>query len=173
MKSNLSFVFACLIATIAFIFSCQPTENITPENPVTIAQKKGKGNGKGKNNDGGDDGGTVTPPPVAGDTYQLESASDADPLYKFTFYNSDTEVLLQTDPSITTWGTDYWGYWTDTFPYANNQVNYIVGLTNVTYDFQFLPGDKVDVTRTLIVTPYTGGSPTTTVTHPGVYSLVQ
>lgn len=104
-------------------------------------------------------------------TYQLDQADDWDPLYRFSIYVGQS-MLLETDPTVTSWGTNYWGYWSNSFPYANNEVNYIIGLTNTTYQFQPLPGGKFDVTKILIVQPYPSGTPTTTVTHPGVYKLV-
>lgn len=127
---------------------------------------KGKGKGKGGNNQN-DPG--VNPFVI---TYQLYEADDNDPLFRFSISQSGELILLETDATVASWGTDYWGYWSDPFPYANNEVNYIIGLTNTTYQFQPLPGDKIDVTKTLIVQPYPSGTPTTTITHPGVYALV-
>jgi hypothetical protein len=127
---------------------------------------KGKGKGKGNNNqnDPEEDPFVIT--------YQLYQADDSDPLFRFSISQSGELVLLESDATVASWGTDYWGYWSDPFPYANNEVNYIIGLTNTTYQFQSLPDNKIDVTKILIVQPYPSGTPTTTLSHPGVYGLV-
>ena len=47
---------------------------------------------------------------------------DYDPLYRFGIEGD--EVLLRTDPTVTTWGEDYWGYWDEPYTMVNNQVFY-------------------------------------------------
>jgi hypothetical protein len=91
----------------------------------------------------------------------LYQADDSDPLFRFSISQSGELMLLESDATVASWGTDYWGYWSDPFPYANNEVNYIIGLTNTTYQYQPLPGDKIDVTKILIVQPYPSGDCTT------------
>ncbi|UCF64411.1 MAG: hypothetical protein JSW33_00875 [bacterium] len=154
------------------ISSCEkdlnsPTDEILSSNKISPNNLK-KGKGKGKASD---------PEPDPGEdpfirTYQLFEAIDGDPLYKFSISQSDQLIWLETDPTITSWGATYWGYWSDPFVYSNHEVNYIIGLTHTTYRFQELPGNKFDVTKTLVVQPYPSGSPTTTDTHPGIYILV-
>ena len=103
-------------------------------------------------------------------TYQLVERDDFDPLWRFT--KSGNSMQFETDPSVTSWGTDYWGYWRNPYTLSNdNTVNYIIGLTNTTYTFTIQADGKVDVAKTLIVNPYLGGSPTTTITHMGLYEL--
>ena len=46
-------------------------------------------------------------------TWQLVEPVDADPLWRIV--KTGDALLLQTDPSVTSWGTDYWGYWTDAY----------------------------------------------------------
>jgi len=111
------------------------------------------------------------PEPIPGGAqYQLAEVDDFDPLWRFTV--SGNHVLLQTDPSITSWGTDYWSYWSDPYAFHDGVVDYTVGLTHTTYVFTPLGDDRYDVTKTLVVQPYNGGGPTTTVTHPGIYGPV-
>lgn len=109
-------------------------------------------------------------PNPSGAVFQLAEVDDFDPLWKFTV--SGNHVLLQTDPSITSWGTDYWGYWSDPYAFQGGVVDYTVGLTHTTYVFTPLGDDRYDVTKTVVVQPYNGGGPTTTVTHPGIYGPV-
>jgi hypothetical protein len=168
-KLSLLFGFMVIFLFAALIISCEK-EVFSPANETyssdIISNKNiNKGKGKGKNRD-------IKPvEDTLGTTYQLYLADDFDPLYKFTISPSGDLMLLETNPTVTSWGTNYWGYWSDPFLYANNEVNYIIGLTNTTYRFQPLPGNKMDVTKTLIVQPYPSGPPTTTETHPGVYIL--
>ena len=82
-------------------------------------------------------------------------------------------MLFETDPTVTTWGTDYWGYWDEPYTYANGEVEYFIGLTYTVYEFTQVSSNTIDVTKTLVVTPYLGGTATTTVTHPGTYTIVQ
>lgn len=165
-----------IIAVMGLLISCEKNVNSpadgTNSNEITSETAFNKGNGKSKGKHKDDIGDIPDPnqdPFIA--TYQLHQADDFDPLYRFSISQSGQLMLLETDPTVTSWGTDYWGYWSDPFPYANNEVNYIIGLTNTTYQFQPLPGNKIDVTKILIVQPYPSGTPTTTVTHPGVYIL--
>jgi hypothetical protein len=148
-----------------------PTDEINPSGMISENNfNKGNGQGKGKNNDNDNGDNSEEDPFVS--TYQLYQADDSDPLFRFSISRSGELMLLETDAAVTSWGTDYWGYWSDPFPYTNNEVNYIIGLTNTTYQFQPLPDNKIDVTKILLVQPYPSGTPTTTTSHPGVYGLV-
>ena len=135
--------------------------------------KRGSNNGKDKGGKGGDD---PAPDPTEDDpfviTYIIDEVDEWDPLYKFSISESGTLMKFETDPTITTWGTDYWGSWADPYPYENNKVNYIKGLTNNTYEFEFLSDGRVDVVTTLIVQPYPSGTPRTTVKHIGIYKVL-
>jgi hypothetical protein len=111
-----------------------------------------------------------TPAPQTSTTYQLSVRDAFDPLYRFT--QSGNEVLLQTDPTVTFWGTDYWGYWKNPFPMTGNAVVIRIGLTVTTYDFTPRSDGTIDVLKTLVVTPYQGGAPTTTVTHVGIFARI-
>jgi hypothetical protein len=182
MKFNLSFVLFRVItifAAFVMLSSCEkdvysPADEINSSRiMVEDNLKKDKGKGKGRNNQNDPPADPVDPvvdPFVS--TYQLDQADDFDPLFRFSISQSGELMLLETDPTVTSWDTDYWGYWSDPFPYTNNEVNYIIGLTNTSYHFQSLPDNKIDVTKILIVQPYPSGTPTTTITHPGVYNLV-
>ena len=157
-----------LFIVAILITSCERELNSPTDKISQNDLKKVQGKGKGKITD---------PEPDPNEdpfikTYQLFQAIDGDPLYKFSISQSGQLMLLETDPTITSWGTNYWGYWSDPFAYSNHEVNYIIGLTNTTYRFQELPGNKFDVTKTLVVQPYPTGTPTTTETHPGIYILV-
>lgn len=136
--------------------------------------KRGSNNGKGKGGNGGDD---PVPDPTEDDpfvvTYIIDEIDEWDALYKFSISESGTLMKFETDPTITSWGTDYWGSWADPFPYKDNKVNIIKGLTNTTYEFEFLSDGRVDIVKTLITQPYPSGTPRTTVTHPGIYKLLQ
>lgn len=177
MKFNILFArlgTIAIIAAVALLMSCEkdvysPADESSSSGTLSDAGfNKGHGKGKGKHSD--DPIPDPTPDPFVV-TYELDQAGDFDPLFKFSISQSGQLMLLETDPTVATWGTDYWGYWSDPFSYTNNEVNYIIGLTNTTYQFQPLPGNKMDVTKILVVQPYPSGTPTTTVSHPGVYSL--
>ena len=162
---------ALFIFTILFTSCEKEAYQISDlENSSEVFSKKpvNPGNGNGKP-DKGDD--PVEPDPFVA-TYRLVQADDNDPLYQFSISQSGTLMLLETDPTVTSWGTDYWGYWSNPYPFQNNQVNYTIGLTETTYEFTPLAGDRYDVVKTLIQHPYLGGTSTTTVSHPGVYELV-
>jgi len=178
MKSMLRLTTLLSTLTVIFLFtSCDKedlqTAGATGQDEITVRGGKGNNNGKGKGNQGDGSGG-VDPVPIDYDaTYQISEVDDPRPLYKFSIATTGDLMLLQTDPSITSWGTDYWGYWADPFPYADGIVHYIDGLTEVTYEFSPLSGDKFDVTETLRVTSYNSGAVTTTVWHLGIYSRVE
>lgn len=101
--------------------------------------------------------------------YQVSAYDDADPLYRFGIDNELGIIRLETDPSVTSWGTDYWGYWSDPFPFDGSSVSYTNGLSHTTYTFVPSLGGGLDVTKTVVVDPYLGGEPTTTVKHVGVF----
>jgi len=173
-KSSALLLVISIFISAFLTISCEKMVN-SPADEINSANnagqnnfEKGKGKGKGK--------GTIPDPepdPIPFvKTYQLFQAVDWDPLYKFSISESGQLMLLETDSTVTSWGSNYWGYWSDPFVYSNNEVNYIIGLTNTTYRFQALPDNKIDVTKTLIVQPYPSGTPTTTETHPGIYVLV-
>ena len=104
-------------------------------------------------------------------TYEIFQVDDFDPLWRFTKIGDS--IQLETDPSITSWGSDYWGYWSDPFELDENEVYYVAGgLTETTYEFVILNDGGVDVIKTLVVHPYLGGNSTTTITHPGQYQLI-
>jgi hypothetical protein len=161
---------------VIMLTSCEkeiysPADETNPSK-ITSQSDFNKGNGKGKHKDDeGDPNPDPTPDPFVV-TYQLYQADDSDPLFRFSISESGELMLLETNPTVTSWGTDYWGYWSDPFPYANNKVNYTIGLSNTTYQFQSLPDNKIDVTKILVVQPYLSGTPTTSKSHPGVYELV-
>ena len=101
-------------------------------------------------------------------TYELLQSYDYDPLWRFT--KNGTSMQFETDPSVTSWGSDYWGYWADPLTLEEDSVNFIPGAI-ATYFFEVMEGGMVDVTRRLTVFPYLGGSPIITDTHPGIYQL--
>ncbi len=160
-------LFVLALSILFSVVSCQKSKNISVDKANTSSLEK-KGGKKNKDNPPSD------PPPEIeyNATYQIAEIDDHDPLYRFSISQSGQLMLLQTDPTVTSWGTDYWGYWSSPYTYTNNQVNYIIGLTNTTYQFTVLPNNNIDVTKTLIVQPYLGGTPTTTITHPGVYTRI-
>jgi hypothetical protein len=92
---------------------------------------------------------------------------DYDPLHRFGI--DGEEVLLRTDPTVTSWGEDYWGYWDDPYTMVDNQVIYTIGLTHVTYTFNPLEGGGFDVFRRLLVTRHYTGPTDTTFTHVGIF----
>ena len=92
---------------------------------------------------------------------------DYDPLYRFGI--DQDRVLLRTDPTVTSWGEDYWGYWDEPYTMVDNKVAYTIGLTHTTYTFDPLPSGGFDVSRRLIRQPYPSGTPDTTFTHVGIF----
>jgi hypothetical protein len=101
---SVMFIFAFLIT------SCEksvnsPTSGIHPsDNTSQNSLKKGKGKGKGQIPDPDPDPDPNVEPFVQ--TFQLFQAVDSDPLYKFSISQSGQLMLLETDPSITSWGTN-------------------------------------------------------------------
>lgn len=87
----------------------------------------------------------------------------------FRFHLSGDQVLFESDPTVTTWGTDYWGYWADPFPFADDVVQFFRGLSNVQYDFEVVGDGLVHVTRTLVTVDYGGGILIDEVKPLGVY----
>ena len=170
MSIRFSFALTCLLTMVIFI-GCEKSDYLTEEH-TDIAEKKGDNPGKGK---GKPSGGNEEPEPSVtySATYLLYMADDPDPLYKFSIATSGDLMLLQTDPSVTGWGTDYYGYWSDPFPFAGNEVNYTFGLANTTYTFIPLPDNKYQVEKTIVQQPYLGSTVTTTVSTPGIYIKVQ
>lgn len=179
MKHSLSYMFAIISLSFCFLVSSCSTEPYSlptdsdsnaVEGEFRGGKKNDKGNGKGKNKDD-DNGGNQDPEIIEyAATYEIYRAVDHDPLYRFSISTSGDLMLFQTDSTVTSWGSDYWGYWSDPYDYLNGQVEYIIGLTHTTYIFDPLPNDKFDVTKILVVTPYTGGPATTTITNPGIYT---
>lgn len=174
MKSTISlsrFWAVTAMAAVIALASCgkeeySPTAGMSAPG-ILSGSSLDKRNGKGKSN--GNEGEPLPDPFVT--TYQLVQSDDWDPLFKFSISQSGRLMLLETDPAVTSWGTDYWGYWSDPFSYSDSKVNYIIGLTNTTYQFRTMPDNTIDVTKTLVVQPYPSGPPTTTISHPGVYTL--
>lgn len=176
MKSKIVFTFFLVIIIIAAAITLTSCENeiYSPmqgnNSSETLSQEYlTKGNGKNKGKPKGDDPIEDPEQDPFVSTYQLLQAHDSDPLFRFSIAQSGELMLLETDPEVTSWGSDYWGYWSDPFLYENGEVNYIIGLTNTTYQFQLLQNNNIEVTKILIVQPYPSGNPTTTITRPGVY----
>jgi hypothetical protein len=91
-----------------------------------------------------------TPTEFSGATYQL-TTSIIDPLVEFTIDQDQQLILLRATEEFGTWGIDYFGYWSDPFSFADQQVYYKIGLTETTYLFEFLSTTTVQVTKNLIV----------------------
>lgn len=101
-------------------------------------------------------------------SYQLLEVVDFDPLWKF--HISGNNITLETDPTVTSWGNDYWGYWDEPFPLEGNTLTYIAGgLTKTTYTFDVLDNGNIDVRKLVIVTQYLSGDTTMNFSHPGIY----
>jgi hypothetical protein len=108
------------------------------------------------------------PDPEPNYLWYVEAVNDDyDPLYRFGIEGD--EVLLRTDPSVTSWGEDFWGYWDEPYTMVDNKVIYTIGLTHTTYTFVPLPSGGFDVRRRLIRQPYPVGTPDTTFTHVGIF----
>jgi len=174
-----------LLLTMLIFISCQE-EEVLPDsefqNEVTLRGGKpndnggGKGNGKGKggkddNND--DDTGEEDPVIEYGDTYQLHERDDYDQLYRFSFTVEGDQVLFQTDSTITSWGTDYWGYWAEPHPYENGVVQYISGLSFVKYEFVEVGDGVFDVSKMFVQGFYNSTHTDTTFSHPGLYTRIE
>ena len=158
---------AVLLTAFVVLFAAACESHIVdptlgPEALVPQFAKSGK---KGKKND---------PPPPEPEpepdyVWYVEVVNyDYDPLYRFGIEGD--EVLLRTDPTVTTWGEDYWGYWDEPYTMVDNEVIYTIGLTHTTYTFAPLPSSGFDVSRRLITQPYSStGTPDTTFTHVGIF----
>lgn len=185
MKSRLTFVLMLTAASLFSFLSCEK-ESLSPTNGIRQSiptedgnnsidatdptlEDNGNGKKKKKRNNPPED-----PPEeeiVYVATYELVQMDEADPLFRYSISESGDLVLLETNPDIGLWGSDFYGSWSDPFPYANNEVNYQTGLTDVTYQFDPISNTQIDVTRILVTSPYTGGPPNTTITHVGIFEL--
>ena len=183
MKSVFNMTCSLVAITFLFLFASCEKDTINPsdslsDTPIEVrgggngdgngGNGGGNGKGKGKNND--DDGGNNQDTIHYASTYQITAYDEFDPLYRFSFSDAGDLVLLQTDSTVTHWGTDYWGSWADPYPYLDGIVHYFNGLTEVTYDFESLSGDMFDVNKTLSVTEYLSGNVTTTYKHIGIFT---
>lgn len=170
-----------------FITSCQYDElSIIPNNSPQELQgfgdapsdqglrtkKDNSGKGKGKKDNDTDTTSTDTEVKYA-KTYRIkQDIKVTDPLYKFHISESGDLILLESDSTIAMWGADFWGSWKDPFTYGNNKVNYINGLSNITYEFFPQSDGTISVKLTVITQPYPSGEPRTTVSYPGVYEEI-
>lgn len=164
-------VFTIIVFLIGFSFvSCE--KEAVKDNYHGELVTKAKG-GKGKGNKPKD----PPPPPVVEEEvfevwFQASQVIDPDPLYRFSISQSGSAMMLETDPTITSWGTDYWGYWDEDFPFVNNKVDYTFGLGNTVYTFTQVSPGVYDVTKKLVVSSYNSNTVTTTYSHPGIYTVV-
>lgn len=169
MKTKTFTLLLCFIFTLAVV-GCEKEEMETPNQGQLMLKAKG-GKGKGRPKDP-----TPPPPPVEEEVfevwYQASQVIDPDPLYRFSISNSGNAAMLETDPTITSWGTDYWGYWDEDFPFVNNKVDYTFGLGNTVYTFTQVSPGVYDVTKKLVVSSYNSSTVTTTYSHPGIYTVV-
>ena len=176
MKLKSTFALCLALITTLSLMSCEKDALVSTDNSGLSGhdlELRNNGKGKGKKDKDGEEE-EEEEEIVYTSTFILRQAVDFDPLYKFSISEAGDLMLLQTNPEITTWGTDYWGSWSDPYPYANYIVHYTKGLTDVTYVFDPLPDGSFDVTKTLIVSPYsTRGEPDTTITNPGIYVLME
>ena len=153
------------------LMSCEKEAMDNTGQGELVTKAKG-GNGKGgKPKD-------PPPPPTAPEEevfetyFMLSQVIDPDPLYRFSISQSGNAMMLETDPTITSWGRDYWGYWDEDFPFANNKVDYTFGLGNTVYTFTQVSPGVYDVTKKLVVSSYNSNTVTTTYSHPGIYTVV-
>lgn len=157
---------AILLATfVVLVATACETHVFDPDPGLDVQAQFAKG-GKKKNNPPPE-----PPPPEPEPDYAwyVESVDyDYDPLYRFGIEGD--QVLLRTDPTVTSWGEDYWGYWDEPYAMVDDKVVYRIGLTHTTYTFNPLSGGGFDVFKRLIVTPYSSnGVPDTTFTHVGIF----
>lgn len=160
-------------AVLLTVYSCQKADNVNPAIDKEVLAKKG-GNGKGSNGKGNQTPEEPEEPVVEYEsTYRITTYDDPDPLYQFSFSTDGALVLLETDPTITTWGTDYWGFWASPFAYSNGVMETRSGLTETRIEFRSLANGDIDVYKRLIRHPYLNGTSDTMYFHPGVYTRVQ
>jgi hypothetical protein len=157
-------VVPCCALAVFFLVGCMTPIAPDTESGDGIAAQRTYPNKRGKKHESDS---TPPAPTPQWAWYRLALADEFDPLSRFGL--DGQQVLLQTDSTITSWGTDYWGYWDEPFMMEDNVLSYTVGLSHTTYTFLPLAGEGFDVTRTIVVQPYLVGEPTTTVTHVGVF----
>ncbi|MBR9859771.1 hypothetical protein GYB22_03300 [bacterium] len=162
---------ALLIFTFSSCIKCDEPEPVYQDFDQQEDQLRRGGDNKGKGKNKDNDTTDPDPDTETGNAveYMLTEVEDHDPLYRFAV--DGDQVMFYTDPSVTSWGTDYWGYWDEAYDWNNGEVNYIIGLTNVTYSFDEISEGTYEVTKTLIVSHYLTGESTTTVTVPGIYEI--
>jgi len=160
---------AILLATfVVLVATACETNVLDPDPGLDVQAQFAKGGKKGRPQQ-------EPPPPEPEPEPQPDYAwyvevvdYDYDPLYRFGIEGD--QVLLRTDPAVTSWGEDYWGYWDEPYTMVDNQVTYTIGLTHTTYTFNPVSGEGFDVFKRLIVTPYSSnGVPDTTFTHVGIF----
>lgn len=163
-----SLVRLLVFAPLVLLACDAPVAPVAPAVPAGITDQVAEGRGqRGKKPKPDPEPPDSEPvPPYA--WYELTAAADVDPLHRFGL--AEQTAKLETDPTVAGWGTDYWGYWSEPFPFDGRVVRYTIGLTHTTYELSPLAGGGFDVTKTLVVQPYLGGEPTTTVTHVGVFA---
>lgn len=161
-----------LSAFLLTMYSCQKADNVNPATDTEALAKKG-GNGKGSSGKGNKPTEEPEEPVIEYEsTYRITTYDDPDPLYQFSFSTSGTLVLLETDPTVTTWGTDYWGTWANPYTYANGVMETRSGLTETRIEFIQLTNGDIDVYKRIIRHPYLSGPIDTTYVHPGIYTRI-
>ncbi len=145
--------------------SCEK-DRLAKDEQSEMIKKSRRGQGGKKNQ-------PPPPPPAEVFTgyYQLQNAHDFDPLFRFAISASGQFMMLESDASISSWGTDFWGYWDEPFAYTNQQVNYTFGLSNTSYTFSPIAVNEFDVYKRVIIHPYLSGTADTAYSLPGIYTL--
>lgn len=162
-----------LIALILMAAACEK-EPLQPNNPNTeqeLKYKRGNNNGKGSKKDQEQEEDEVSDTVRYISTFIAYDVDDADPLYKFKLNTTGDTMLLRTDPSVTSWGDDYWGAWADPFEFKDGKVIFKSTLSTTTYEFTLQSDGSYDVNRTSIVARsyFPNSGVDTFITHPGIY----
>ncbi len=166
-KNVLLLAIILLVSTTA----CQKANQNDLVNSSTLSatEKRGSENGKGKTNDP-----DPIPDPVPVEyavTYQVSESVDSRGLYRFSISKDGTLMLLESDPTVAAWGSDFWGTWSSPFPYSNGQVVYVNGLSQITYTFTQVNSTTMHVTERIVTQPWPSGTPTTSNYDLGLFTL--
>lgn len=153
-------LFAFCLSVLFLTISCESDDFIFEDDALITAQENETSERKQKGK---------TSSSLQKGTYTIINVETPSALYKFTVKGRG--VLLQSDPSVGTWGTDYFGFWSSPFTLNGNRIEYTNGLSTSIYEFNVQSNGDVHVVRTVIVAPYqSNGETTTSITNLGTYS---
>ena len=160
------------VFTLAVILASCESDLAPAENEVTpqLTKKRGKNNKKDKETPTEEETPSDTEEETFTDFYTLSVPADPDALISFAISDSGNSILLESTTEVGTWGSDFYGYWSEPLAFSNNEVTFTIGgLSHTTYSLSPIGTDQFQVTRTVVQDPYLSGPSTTTITDVGIF----